>query len=88
VAVLEIVEVADLNLVCGRIEEPSGWIQLMDVANGLCHAVAKDFETKMDVAAEEGAFDVGLYVLRQTAFVAPDAENFDPNDEELVDELD
>ena len=41
----------------------------------------------MDAAVEKGIFDLGLHVLTRTAFVSPEAEKFDPDDEELIDEL-
>ena len=41
----------------------------------------------MEAAAREGALEPGLHVLLRAAFVAPDAENFAPDDDELVAEV-
>ncbi|CAJ1417591.1 unnamed protein product [Effrenium voratum] len=83
VAVVEVLEMRYAHRVRARLADPEGWITLVE--SGVQRAVSRS-EWHSDPASlqDDGP---GLYVLRRTVFVSPSCENIDPDEDEIVDEL-
>eukprot|EP00930_Biecheleria_cincta_P020667 TRINITY_DN1548_c0_g1_i6.p1 TRINITY_DN1548_c0_g1~~TRINITY_DN1548_c0_g1_i6.p1 ORF type:complete len:1630 (-),score=327.65 TRINITY_DN1548_c0_g1_i6:278-5167(-) len=79
----EVVDLADAQRRRARIANPHGWITLLNHANGKRWAVKS--VRKIATGNQEDA--PGVYMLDRVAFVSPVMDNFDPDDEDILDEL-
>eukprot|EP00933_Yihiella_yeosuensis_P083615 TRINITY_DN9785_c0_g1_i1.p1 TRINITY_DN9785_c0_g1~~TRINITY_DN9785_c0_g1_i1.p1 ORF type:complete len:1112 (+),score=327.76 TRINITY_DN9785_c0_g1_i1:449-3337(+) len=74
VKVLEVVELPEAKRIRARLEFPEGWISLQNTASGLRWADKLDDKP-------------GSYIISREAFLTSTCENFSPEDDEILEEL-
>lgn len=79
----EVVDLADAKRRRARLAHPHGWITLFNHGNGKRWAV----KSARKIAPKIQEDKPGVYILDRVAFVSPEIDNFDPDDDDLVDEL-
>ncbi|CAE7550401.1 unnamed protein product [Symbiodinium necroappetens] len=77
IEIVEVVDFRNLGRVRGKLKSPEGWITLRNSATGIKWVAPKD----------PPPYPKGFYILLRSAYVAYDADNFAPDDDELVAEL-
>ncbi|CAE7763253.1 unnamed protein product [Symbiodinium sp. CCMP2592] len=91
IEIVEVVDFRNLGRVRGKLKSPEGWITLRNSATGIKWVAPKE-ESASDQQAQDldqdpPPYPKGFYVLMRSAYVAYDADNFAPDDDELVAEL-
>ena len=85
IQIVEILEFRDEKRVRAKLEDPVGWITLMD-GFGTRGAVLKENWHSNPQDLQEDA--PGLYMLKRIAFVTEKCENINPEEDDIIDELD
>ncbi|CAE7639014.1 unnamed protein product [Symbiodinium sp. CCMP2456] len=91
IEIVEVVDFRNLGRVRGKLKSPEGWITLRNSATGIKWVAPKagssDDSDATIICHDPPPYPKGFYILVRSAYVAYDADNFAPDDDELVAEL-